>query len=74
MLRLKNPTASTVANYLLTRLVQLGVQDLFGVAGNYAAPFLDTILADPGERVRLLGTSTEMNAGYAADAYARYRG
>lgn len=74
MLRLKNPTASTVANYLFTRLVQLGVQDLFGVAGNYAAPFLDTILADPEQRIELLGTSTEMNAGYAADAYARYRG
>ncbi len=74
MLHLKAPTASTVANYLLTRLAQLGVQDLFGVAGNYAAPFLDTILADPEQKIKLLGTSTEMNAGYAADAYARYRG
>ncbi|MFK8165373.1 MAG: thiamine pyrophosphate-binding protein [Lewinella sp.] len=71
---LKAPTANTVANYLLTRLVQLGVQDLFGVAGNYAAPFLDTVLADPAQRIKLLGTSTEMNAGYAADAYARYHG
>jgi len=71
---LKAVAASTVANYLKTRLVQLGVQDLFGVAGNYAAPFLDTILADPAQPIQLLGTSTEMNAGYAADAYARYHG
>ena len=70
----KNVTASTVANYLKKRLVQLGVEDLFGVAGNYAAPFLDTVLADPEQPIQLLGTSTEMNAGYAADAYARYHG
>lgn len=74
MLLLKAPAANTVANYLKTRLVQMGIQDMFGVAGNYAAPFLDTVLADPGQRIKLLGTSTEMNAGYAADAYARYRG
>ncbi|WP_020536354.1 thiamine pyrophosphate-binding protein [Lewinella cohaerens] len=71
---LKTATADTVANYLKTRLVQLGVQDLFGVAGNYAAPFLDTVLADPAQYIQLLGTTTEMNAGYAADAYARYHG
>lgn len=74
MLLLKAPAANTVANYLSIRLVQLGVQDLFGVAGNYAAPFLDTVLSDPEQKIKLLGTSTEMNAGYAADAYARYRG
>lgn len=71
---LKAPAANTVANYLKIRLIQLGIQDMFGVAGNYAAPFLDTVLADPGQRIKLLGTSTEMNAGYAADAYARYHG
>ncbi len=74
MLYLKEATDHTVANYLKTRLVQLGVQDMFGVAGNYAAPFLDTVLADPDQAIQLLGTSTEMNAGYAADAYARYHG
>lgn len=71
---LKTVAANTVANYLKTRLVQLGIEDLFGVAGNYAAPFLDTVLADPAQSIKLLGTSTEMNAGYAADAYARYHG
>ena len=71
---LKAPAANTVANYLKIRLIELGVQDMFGVAGNYAAPFLDTVLADPGQRIKLLGTSTEINAGYAADAYGRYQG
>ncbi|TXF87811.1 alpha-keto acid decarboxylase family protein [Neolewinella aurantiaca] len=74
MLLLKAPAANTVANYLKVRLIELGVQDMFGVAGNYAAPFLDTVLADAEQRIKLLGTSTEMNAGYAADAYARYCG
>ncbi|MEO0341422.1 MAG: thiamine pyrophosphate-binding protein, partial [Bacteroidota bacterium] len=74
MLYLKEATDHTVANYLKTRLVEMGIQDMFGVAGNYAAPFLDTVLADPDQPIQLLGTSTEMNAGYAADAYARYHG
>ncbi len=32
----------TVAGYLKTRLEQLGLDRLFGVAGNYTTPFLDT--------------------------------
>lgn len=35
-----------VAQYLKLRLEQLGLDRLFGVAGNYTAPFLNTILAD----------------------------
>ena len=36
----------TVASYLKIRLEQLGLERMFGVAGNYTAAFLDTILAD----------------------------
>jgi indolepyruvate decarboxylase len=38
---------ATVAAYLKQRLEELGLERLFVVAGNYTAPFLDTILEDP---------------------------
>ena len=61
----------TVADYLKQRLEQLNMQQMFGVAGNYTAPLLDTILADPDSLIKISGNANEMCAGYAADAYAR---
>ena len=64
----------TVANYLKERLEQLGLEQMFGVAGNYTAPFLDTILEDPKSPIKISGNPNEICAGYAADAYARIKG
>jgi indolepyruvate decarboxylase len=64
----------TVATYLKTRLEQLGLDRMFGVAGNYTAPLLDTILVDPDSPITISRNANEICAGYAADAYARYRG
>ena len=64
----------TVATYLKTRLEQLGLDRMFGVAGNYTAALLDTILVDPDSPITISRNPNEMCAGYAADAYARYRG
>lgn len=47
---------------------------MFGVAGNYTAPFLNTILADPRSPIAFSGNANEMCAGYAADGYARLTG
>lgn len=65
---------SNVASYLKTRLEQLGLGTMFGVAGNYTAAFLDTILSDPDSPIRISTNANEICAGYAADAYARYAG
>lgn len=62
----------TVGDYLLDRLAELGVTEIFGVPGDYQLEFLDHILAHP--RVRWIGGANELNAGYAADAYGRLRG
>jgi indolepyruvate decarboxylase len=64
----------TVAAYLKVRLEQLGLDRMFGVAGNYTAAFLDTILVDPASPITISSNANELCAGYAADAYARYRG
>jgi indolepyruvate decarboxylase len=64
----------TVAKYLKTRLEQLGLDRLFGVAGNYTAPFLNTILVDKKSPIIITHNANELCAGYAADAYARLKG
>jgi alpha-keto-acid decarboxylase len=62
----------TVGDYLLDRLVELGVSEVFGVPGDYNLEFLDHIIAHPD--IRWVGNANELNAGYAADGYGRLRG
>ncbi|MCV7283940.1 alpha-keto acid decarboxylase family protein [Mycolicibacterium wolinskyi] len=64
--------AYTVGDYLLDRLAELGVTEIFGVPGDYQLEFLDHILAHP--RMTWIGGANELNAGYAADGYGRLRG
>jgi indolepyruvate decarboxylase len=47
------------------------VEVLFGIPGTSCAALFDEA---HGERLRLVVTSSELEAGYAADAYARLRG
>jgi len=61
----------SVAEYLQQRLEELGLTRLYGVPGNYSAPFLNTILEDGEKKIKLETMSNELVAGYAADAYAR---
>jgi TPP-dependent 2-oxoacid decarboxylase len=67
----ENPSY-TVGDYLLDRLAELGVSEIFGVPGDYNLEFLDHIVAHP--TIRWVGSSNELNAGYAADGYGRLRG
>jgi indolepyruvate decarboxylase len=62
----------TVIEHVLSRLYDIGIRDIFGVAGDYAFPIEDAICADP--RFRYIGNCNELNAAYAADGYARIRG
>ena len=62
---------TTVSDYLVQRLHDVGIGHAFGVPGAYALDFLDRLVASP---VRWVGTCNELNAGYAGDAYARLNG
>lgn len=62
----------TVGDYLLDRLAELGVSEIFGVPGDYNLEFLDHIIAH--RAIRWVGNANELNAGYAADGYGRLRG
>ncbi|CCN33899.1 putative Thiamine pyrophosphate-requiring enzyme [Vibrio nigripulchritudo SO65] len=64
----------TVAQYLKIRLEELGCEHIFGVAGNYSAPFLNTIEEDPESTIQISGNTNEINAGHCADGYARVSG
>ena len=73
-----NASASTMSNrpdnvgaYLIERLQSLGVSHVFGVPGDYVLGFFKQ-LSD--SQLNLVTTCDELNAGYAADAYARIRG
>ncbi|KAI3955485.1 hypothetical protein MKW92_006777 [Papaver armeniacum] len=64
--------AATLGRYLARRLVQIGVSDVFAVPGDFNLTLLDDLIAEPG--LNLVGCCNELNAGYAADGYARSRG
>ena len=64
--------AKTVIQHVLGRLKDIGITDIFGVAGDFAFPVQDGIVQEPG--INWLGCCNELNAGYAADGYARIRG
>lgn len=61
----------TVGNYLVKRLEEAGVKHIFGVPGDYVLRFFDCLEASS---IKVIGTCNELNAGYAADAYARING
>ncbi len=62
----------TVIQHVLSRLWEIGVDAVFGVPGDYAFPVNDAICDDPN--IRWIGCCNELNAGYAADGYARIKG
>ncbi len=61
----------TVSRYILQRLQEIGIKHLFGVPGDYNLDFLDNVVDSP---IRWVGNCNELNAGYAADGYARMNG
>ena len=63
--------STTIGGYLVTRLEQMGLRHIFGVPGDYVLSFYDQLEAS---KVKVIGTCTEIGAGYAADAYARVNG
>lgn len=62
----------TVADYLLTRLKQLNVTEVFQIPGDYVKHFTQALEYFDG--VEAIGATNELDAAYAADAYGRTRG
>lgn len=62
----------TVADYLIQELNKLGIKDFFGLPGDYNFNILYAIGDNPD--TNWVGCTNELNAGYAADGYARING
>ncbi|KAJ4978856.1 hypothetical protein NE237_009636 [Protea cynaroides] len=63
---------ATLGRHLARRLVEIGATDVFSVPGDFNLTLLDHLIAEPG--LNLIGCCNELNAGYAADGFARRRG
>lgn len=68
----ESPSRLTVVEHVLSRLQDIGIKDVFGVAGDFAFPLNDAICAS--QKMRWIGSCNELNAAYAADGYARIHG
>ncbi|PYH98106.1 pyruvate decarboxylase [Aspergillus ellipticus CBS 707.79] len=64
-----NQSQYNLGTYLAHRMEEIGVKDYFVVPGDYNLTLLDQILKN--ESLRMVGCCNELNAGYAADGYAR---
>jgi indolepyruvate decarboxylase len=62
----------TVGQYLVDRLRQLGLEHLFSIAGDYSIEWLNRYVT-PSD-IEIVEEVNEVNAGYAADGYARLKG
>ena len=60
------------AEYLVKKLEELGVNDFFGLPGDYNFNILYAVENNPN--TNWIGCTNELNAGYAADGYARTSG
>ena len=61
----------SIGSYLIQRLQDVGVRDVFGIPGDFVLKFYGMLEDSP---IRVVGTTNEACAGYAADGYARING
>ncbi|MBN1322731.1 MAG: alpha-keto acid decarboxylase family protein [Methanotrichaceae archaeon] len=61
----------TVGDYIIRKLMDLKVEHVFGIPGDYVLGFYKMLDDSP---LMLVNTSDEQGAAFAADAYARMRG
>lgn len=62
----------TVGEFLFQCLQEEGLDEIFGVPGDFNFPLLDTLEAYEG--IDFIDNRNELNAGYAADGYAHVKG
>lgn len=62
---------TTIGEYIVQRLWDAGVRHVFGIPGDYVLGLYDLLVRGP---LKVIGTTKEDGAGFAADAYARVNG
>ncbi|MCA9218559.1 MAG: alpha-keto acid decarboxylase family protein [Planctomycetales bacterium] len=61
----------SIGNYLIQRLQDYGINDVFGIPGDYVLSFYSDLEKSP---INVVGCTREDCAGFAADAYSRING
>lgn len=61
----------SIGEYLIRRLQDYGLKDIFGIPGDYVLSFYGMLEKSP---INVVGCTREDCAGFAADAYARING
>ena len=61
-----------VSDYIVKRLQNLGITDVFGLPGDYNFNILDAVIRN--KSVNWVNCTNELNAAYVADGYARIKG
>ncbi len=61
----------SIGSYLIQRLQDYGIRDLFGIPGDYVLQFYSMLEKSP---INIIGCTREDCAGFAADAYSRING
>src|ERR1700694_271267 len=67
----KTVVGQSIGEFLIRRLQDYGIRDVFGIPGDYVLAFYSMLEHSP---INLVGCCREDNAGFAADAYARVNG
>lgn len=67
--KMTNRAEMTVSEYIFQRIYQLGIKSIFGVPGDFNLKLLEHIYDVKG--INWIGCCNELNAAYAADAYAK---
>ena len=65
-------THPNIGTYLAELLQTIGLEHYFTIPGDYNLVLLDQMLKNPN--LKMINCCNELNAGYAADGYARARG
>lgn len=61
----------SIGHYLIQRLRDYGIDQMFGIPGDYVLSFYSELERSP---IEVIGCTREDCAGFAADSYARLRG
>jgi len=69
--RRETVSGMSIGDYLIKRLQECGVRDIFGIPGDYVLAFYAKLEKSP---INVVGCTREDCAGFAADAYARING
>jgi indolepyruvate decarboxylase len=64
---------TTVGQYFVDRLSEIGLKHLFSIPGDYTVEWVDRYVV-PSNKIQVISEVNELNAGYAADGYARQKG